>query len=212
MKIVAHGDVIVRVAKSKRGQAMRAFDYVMTLNSFVYALGIAHILATVGEIIRAGKRVRWSWLHAAWLLNALLLIVSWWLALWDLRDLKTWTMPTVLFFFLMACVLYLEARLVSPPIAAEGPVDLEAFHREEGRKYMGVYTAIVVQIILTVYLYGSATKYWVAENASNWPVLAAGLAATLSGRRWVQIGAVMVVMAVWVWYFATLQGALSDSP
>jgi hypothetical protein len=43
---------------------MRAFDFVMTLYSFVYALGVAHILAAVGELIRAGQRVRFSWLSA----------------------------------------------------------------------------------------------------------------------------------------------------
>jgi len=37
---------------------MRAFDFVITLYSFVYALGIAQILSTVGDIMRAGKRVR----------------------------------------------------------------------------------------------------------------------------------------------------------
>lgn len=37
---------------------MRAFDFVMTLYSFVYALAVAHILSAVGDMIRAGKRLR----------------------------------------------------------------------------------------------------------------------------------------------------------
>ena len=43
---------------------MRAFDFVMTLYSFVYALGVAQILATAGDMIRAGNRLRFSWLNA----------------------------------------------------------------------------------------------------------------------------------------------------
>jgi hypothetical protein len=191
---------------------MHAFDFVMTLYSFVYALGVAHILACVGDIIRAGKRVRFSWLNAAWMLNALLLIVSWWLALWDLRGEKTWTMPSVLFFFLMSCLIYVLARLVSPPIPHEGPVDLQAYHREEGWKYGSTFSAIVALTIGLVYAYGSVAQSWVSENKSNWPTLAAALAATLSKNRWVQTAAVLVVYAVWIWYFATLQGALVDSP
>jgi hypothetical protein len=64
---------------------MRAFDFVMTLYSFVYALAVAQILSTVGDMIRAGKRLLFSWLNAAWMLNVLLAIVAWWLSLWDLR-------------------------------------------------------------------------------------------------------------------------------
>jgi amino acid permease len=146
------------------------------------------------------------------MLNALLMIVSWWLALWDLRNEHIWTMPTVLTFFAMACSLYVVARVVSPPIAPEGPVDLQAYHREEGWKYIVASTAIVVLNIVVIYVYGSATENWVAENESNWPALAAGVAAAVSRNRWVQIAAVLVMAAMWGWYFATLQGALVDSP
>jgi hypothetical protein len=44
---------------------VHAFDYIITLLSFVYALAIAHLLATVAELVRARKRVRFSWLNAA---------------------------------------------------------------------------------------------------------------------------------------------------
>ncbi len=190
---------------------MHVFDFVMTLYSFVYALGIAHILATVGDIFRAGRRVRFSWLNAAWMLNALLLVVSWWIALWDMRAEKIWTMPTVLFLFLMSCLLYLQARLVSAPIPQEGTVDLQAYHHEEVRKYAGTFTVFVVLSIGMIYAYGSVAQNWLVENKSNWPTLAAGLAATISSNRWVQIAAVIVMYAMWIWYFAALQGALVDS-
>jgi hypothetical protein len=109
---------------------MRAFDFVMTLYSFVYALGVAQILATVGDMVRAGKRLRFSWLNAGWMLNILLAIVAWWLSLWDLRSEQSWPMTTVLVFFAVACLLYLLARLVSAQIPTEGVVDLTLYHRE----------------------------------------------------------------------------------
>ena len=187
---------------------MRAFDFVVTLYSFVYALGIAHILATVGDIMRAGKRVRFSWLNAGWMLNIFLAIVAWWISLWDLRSTASWSMATVLVFFAVACLLYLLARLVCPPIAPEGPVDLQLYHREEGWKYAGLFTAEIALTILTIYLYGSGTQNWEAENAANWPTIAASLAATLTRNRWVQAAAILVIVVVWLWYFARLQGAL----
>jgi hypothetical protein len=188
---------------------MRAFDFVMTLYSFVYALGVAQILATVGDMVRAGKRLRFSWLNAGWMLNVLLAIVAWWLSLWDLRAEAAWPMPTVLMLFVVACLLYLLARLVSAPIPEEGAVDLRRYHQAEGRKYAGLFTVEVALTIGTVFLYGSSSENWLASNYASWPTLAASIAATITGNRWVQAGALSVILAIWVWYFATLQGALA---
>jgi hypothetical protein len=188
---------------------MRAFDFVITLYSFVYALGVAQILATVGDMVRARKRLRFSWLNAGWMLNVLLAIVAWWLSLWDLRAEASWPLPTVLVFFAVACLLYLMARLVSAPIPAEGTVDLRLYHLEEGRGYAGVFTVEVALTIATVFLYGSSSENWIASNDASWPTLAASLAAAISGNRWVQSAALFVIMTMWVWYFATLQSALA---
>lgn len=116
---------------------MRPFDFIMTLYSFVYALAVAQILSTVGDMIRAGNRLRFSWLNAGWMLNILLTIVAWWLSLWDLRANTAWPMVTVLVLFAVACLLYVLARMVSPPIPTEGTVDLQRYHLEDGRKYAG---------------------------------------------------------------------------
>jgi len=188
---------------------MNAFEFVMTLYSFVYALGVAHILATVGDLARAGRRVRVSWLHAGWMLNIMLAIVAWWLSLWDLQAQASWPMATVLVLFGVACLLYLLARLVSPPVAAEGPVDLPLYHRQEGRKYAGLFAVNTGLTIATVFLFGSDSQNWVASNYASWPTLAASIAAALFGARWVQGVALSVIMAMWVWYYATLQSALS---
>lgn len=188
---------------------MRAFDFVITLYSFVYALAIAQILSTVGDLMRAGKRVTFSWLNAGWMLNILLAIVAWWISLWDLRTEASWTMETVLIFFVVACMLYLLARLVSPPVPLDGPVDVRAYHREEGWKYAALFAVEVALTILTIAMYGSGTQNWVGENEANWPTIAACLAAMLFRSRWVQVAAIIVIDGVWVWYFATLQGTLS---
>ena len=188
---------------------MRAFDFIMTLYSFVYALGVAQILATVGDMVRAGKRLRFSWLNAGWMLNVLLAIVAWWLSLWDLRAEATWPMPTVLVFFAVACLLYLLARLVSAPIPDEGIVDLQLYHREEGRKYAALFAVEVALTIGTVFLYGSASQNWVASNEASWPTLVASLAAAITSNRWVQAAALLVIMTMWIWYYATLQSALT---
>ena len=188
---------------------MRAFDFVMTLYSFVYALAVAQILSTVGDMIRAGKRLRFSWLNAGWMLNILLTIVAWWLSLWDLRSNTTWPMVTVLVLFAVACMLYVLARMVSPPIPAEGTVDLQRYHLEDGRKYAGLFAVECALTVGTVFLYGAGTEDWFATNWATLPTMGAAIAAATTNNRWVQAGALLVILPLWAWYFATLQSALS---
>ena len=184
---------------------MHAFDFVITLYSFVYALAVAQILSTVGDMIRAGRRLRFSWVNAGWMLNVLLAIVAW----WDLRTEQRWGMAIVLVFFAVACLLYVLARMVSAPIPAEGPVDLRGYHQTEGRKYAGLFAVECAITIGTVFLYGSTSQNWVASNWATAPTLVASVAAAVTSNRWVQATAIAVIILLWVPYFVTLQGALS---
>lgn len=188
---------------------MRAFDFVITLYSFVYALAVAQILSTVGDMIRAGKRLRFSWTNAGWMLNVLLAIVAWWLSLWDLRTEQRWDMAIVLVFFAVACLLYVLARMVSAPIPPEGIVDLKRYHENEGRKYAGLFAVECAVTIGTVFVYGSTSQNWIASNWATAPTLVASAAAAVTSHRWVQTAAISVIVLLWIPYFITLQGALS---
>ena len=111
---------------------MHAFDYLVTLFSFVFAMAIAHVLATVGDMVVASRRLTFSWLNAGWLLTVLLAVIAWWFGIWDLRKQQSWSTDTIAFFFCAACCLYVLARIVCPRIPLEGKVDLQEFDRCEG--------------------------------------------------------------------------------
>ena len=190
---------------------MHAFDYVVLFFSFVYAGAIMHLLASAAEIVIAGKRVRRSWVHAGWMLIALLATSSWWIGMWDLRGLKAWDMGMIGLFFVAACGFYLLARLVSPRIESTGEVDLVAFHSDNGRKYIVVYAALCAAAIAVNTLLGQAAGIgqWLSQNAAVAPMLvAAVLAAIFIRRTWVQAACVMIELAMWGWHFSALQGAL----
>jgi hypothetical protein len=59
---------------------MSAFEHVMSLISFVFALAIAHLLTSAIAIFRAQPRVRFSFTHAVWMVVSLLQVMAWWLA------------------------------------------------------------------------------------------------------------------------------------
>src|SRR3954449_7585664 len=65
---------------------MTPFEHVTALFSFVYALALTHLLARVAELIVARDRVKFSGLLALGMANAVLLVFSNWLSIWDSFD------------------------------------------------------------------------------------------------------------------------------
>lgn len=190
---------------------MQTFDYVMTLMSFVYALAIAHLLATVGDIIAGWSRIRFSWLNAVWMVFSLLAVLAWWVGMWGLRDARAWNMGTVCVFFGLAAILYLEARVVCPRIPHEGQIDLIAFHKEEGWKYMTGFAAIAAAtIIVNVFFFGQGR--FTDFNGTLFAVsvqCVASIIGAVFAARWIQIGVAVVIAAFWAWYFYAIQGAFT---
>ena len=191
---------------------MHAFDFILVLLSFVYAAAVTHVLSTVGEIIIASRRIRLSWFNAGWMLAALLFTCAWWIGLWDLHALRSWDIRSIAFYFSIAAGIYLNARLVSPRIPEKGEIDLQRFHREEGRKYLIAYAILGVVTVVTNARLGQAA------GASQWPVqnlviapmtIATGVAAIFIRSRWVQTLTLAIQIGGWIWYFAVLQTALA---
>ena len=191
---------------------MHAYEFILLLLSFVYAAAIAHLLSTAGEIIIASKRVRLSWFNAGWMLAALLFTCAWWIGLWDLHTMEVWDIGSIAFYFSIAAGIYLQARLVSPRIPEKGEINLQAFHLEEGRKYLIAYTILgVVTVITNAALGGTAdASQWPAQNLVIVPMtLATGVAAIFIKQPWVQALALVIQIGGWIWYFAALQAALA---
>ena len=192
---------------------MRAFDFILVLLSFVYAAAVTHVLSTAGEIIIASKRIRLSWCNAGWMLVALIFTCAWWLGLWDLHAVRSWTIGSIAFYFTTAAGIYLYARLVSPRIPETGEVDLQRFHSEEGRKYLIAYTILGVVTVVANAMLGRAAgvSQWSAQNIAIVPMtIATAVAAIFVRSKWVQILALSIQIAGWIWYFAALQTALSE--
>ena len=191
---------------------MHAYEFILILLSFVYAAAVTHLLSTAGEIIIASKRVQFSWFNAGWMLAALLFTCAWWIGLWDLHTMRIWNIGSIAFYFSVAAGIYLQARLVSPRIPEKGDIDLQQFHREEGRKYLIAYTILGAVTVVTNAMFGQTTdaSQWPAQNLVIVPMtLATGVAAIFIKQPWIQGLALAIQIGGWIWYFAALQAALS---
>jgi hypothetical protein len=123
-----------------------------------------------------------------------------------------WDIGSIAFYFSVAAGIYLQARLVSPRIPEKGSIDLQQFHREEGRKYLIAYTILGAVTVVTNAMLGqtAGASQWPAQNLVIVPMtLATGVAAIFIKRPWVQGLALAIQIGGWIWYFAALQAALS---
>jgi hypothetical protein len=189
---------------------MGAFEHVISLLSFVYALAIAHLLTTVARFIGARERVRFSWFHAYWMLNALIVLVVDWVGYWDMRAIPNWSMVSVGIVLLQSFADYMQAALVCPEIPAEGEIDLVAFHATRARRYIGAF-AVTTIVALADNLYFGGTynlSRIIAENALVVPLIAIAVTAAVVRRRWVDIAAPPLLLCIWAYYLIALQAAL----
>ncbi len=189
---------------------MGAFEHVISLLSFVYALAIAHLLTTVARLIANRERVRFSWLHAYWMANALLVLVIDWISFWDMRSVPAWSMVSIALVLAGSFADYLQAALVCPEVPGEGMLDLPAFHARQSRNYIGAFVGSgVMALAMNTYYAGNFNVVeYAAQNIAVIPLLAVAITAAVSRNRWVQIVSPILMIAVWVYYLVDLQGAL----
>ena len=190
--------------------AVGAFEHIIVLLSFVYALAIAHLLLSVTALIRASARVRFSWLHAYWMLNAVMVLVADWMSFWDMHALPNWDVGIIFFMLALACVDYMQAALVCPEVPATGPIDLVQFHREQSRRYIGAFAASQAMALIANTVFGGTFNIveYMQQNFSVLPALAIALIAAIFRTRWVQIAAPLILIGLWAFYMSTLQGSL----
>jgi hypothetical protein len=189
---------------------MGAFEHVISLLSFVYALAIAHLLLTVAGIVRGWERVRFSWFHAYWMLNALFVIVVDWISFWYLNTLQSWSVGLIFMTLAIALVDYLQAAMVCPEIPTEGSIDLKAFHATQARRYIGAFALSATNALIANFVLGGAynVSEWSVQNWAVVPMLVIAVTAAAWRTRWVDIAAPFLLMAIWAFFLIELQGAL----
>lgn len=189
---------------------MGAFEHVISLLSFVYALALAHLLTTVARLIGSRERVRFSWLHAYWMLNAAIVLVVSWIGWWDVHKVPSWNVASLLIVLAQAFVDYMQAALVCPEIPPEGGIDLVAFHATHSRRYVGAFAADSAMALIANLYFASSydVGQFLSGNLVAIPALAIAVTAAVSQKRWVQAAAPVLLFGLWIYYFVALQDAL----
>jgi TM2 domain-containing membrane protein YozV len=175
---------------------MSTFEFVSVLLSIVISLAFAHLLTGIARLVQA-QGVRFSLVYAGWLGIFLFCCLDYWFSLWQTRATQVWTLGYVIFWLVLATMLYLATWLIVPTErAVENGVDLSAYHEANRRKYLG---ALFLYQIL-----GAAANLSISSlSAAVWlviPGLASVAAAWLWRDRRVQLAALAIYVAMTAWY------------
>lgn len=189
---------------------MTDFEFFIILLSFVVSLGVTTLLAGVARLVQESARVKFSWTYALWALAIFTLQITFWLKSYSYRDTYSLGVATALPPLVLAILAFFACGLATIRPAAEGRIDLGAFHQAQGRKYaLAVAAFMLVSIVQSAIMDGLVP----AGEAIPLDALVSGAlgatmfaAAVFRRQAWVQIGAPLVFFIASLAYHARLIG------
>ncbi len=182
---------------------MSQFEYLSVLISIILALGISECLARWARLLRHRDVVAFYWVHSAFTLITVLVLVELWWGFWQFVIVEQWS-----FFGLVAVVAeyaaLVVAILVITPSGDEvsNGIDLRAFYYAHARLFFSIAAVAFLALIAVDVLIGGQ-PLWHPENAIR--PAAALLCAALAYWRHVErlhAGAVLVGTALFVAFVA----------
>ena len=173
------------------GVALPMFQHVTVLVSFIFAIALTHIFSSASQLLLARDRVRFSALLAVSMVNAAFGVTINWLSLWELQNLKHWSLGEILLQLGWVVPNYFACALVAMPVGENGPLDMAAFFERQRRIIFSATLALSMMGGLATFIdlnntVGSEPNDWIGAEL---PALVLGVFAALSGwarPRWLQ--------------------------
>ena len=190
---------------------MGAFDFVILLLSFVFALAMTHVLSRVGALVLVRERVGFSWLQVLAIVNALALVYLDWLTVWDARTVKAWNLVSITLLFAFAIANYFVCVAAAPEPVAGGRIELETFYWKNRVVFWGAVAALNVIALPTNSVFGDGRDPQLALETDLWtlPFFAPCALALVVRARWAQWLAGFALLALSVTWLVVFNGGLA---
>jgi len=130
---------------------MTQFEFLSVFISLVLAFGVTDILSSWGEEIRLRNKVRHYWVHSAWSLLLIVVMIQVWWALWQLRDRTAWTFFEYLCLILPYLLAAMLAYLLTPQFD-DGERDVRHYYYEISSWFFGLAAGYIGTWVLFAYL------------------------------------------------------------
>src|SRR6266700_4016828 len=182
------------------------FQHITVLFSFVFAIALTHVLSCVSKLILARDRVRFSRLHALWMLNALMVLLINWISIWQLEAVKHWSVGEIMLQLGWAIPQYFTCSLISMPVGNEGVIDMQAFYERQRPVLFSAFALMYIMSMVANFadrnnFEGLKPGDWMGAELLVLPMLIAALVAGWARPRWLQWTAAWFALALQSWFF-----------
>jgi hypothetical protein len=121
-------------------RAVEAFNYLTVMVSIVVGLGLTQLLAGIGNFVQIRRRVRFYWLHTAWVLLLIVLHLHMWWSFWVLREVTDWTYGTFAYVLIGPALLVIASHVIIPELIGER-IDVERHYYDTHTIFFGMIAA-----------------------------------------------------------------------
>ena len=181
------------------------FQHVTVLVSFIFAIALTHVFSSASQLLLARDRARFSELLAVSMVNAAFGVIINWLSLWELQNLKHWSLTDVLVQLGWVIPNYFSCSLVAMPYGETGPLDMPAYFERQRRVIFSATLALWAMGSLATYVnrndFGWKPNDWIGAELAALPLGICALLAGWAKPRWLQWVGVGGMFAQNVWYF-----------
>jgi hypothetical protein len=123
---------------------MDKVSLLLTLYSIVAGLGITRLVQGVTDMIQARSKLRFYWMHSAWIVIIFLANILSWFALLRFATGAHWNVFNATLILFMPLVLYVASDLVVPPLDGERRTDLREYYFHNCRWFAGLLIGFIV--------------------------------------------------------------------
>lgn len=174
---------------------MSVFEHLLTLGSFVIALGIGTILTFTASLFQRRREVRLSSAHLLWVLVIFFSQLGFWLGAYMFSGVARASFPAIAFIIAQPILFFLQSAFVASGL--NGETDLRAFHRANGRGYIALHLiALVTQLIFMMHVAHVNPALDLSGFFTSQGVAIVATLCALSLRwGWMQVAAPVVLLA-----------------
>ncbi len=189
---------------------MAAFDHIMLLLSFVFALALTHLLSRLGTMMFAARRAIPSPLLFLAMLNAIALVLCDWLMLWAERNISQWDLASITVNFILAISVFFVCAAVAPETPADGAVDMEAYYWRNRRPIWVTMAASngVAMVANFIFLETPNTALFLQTTLATLPFFVPCALALAVPARWAQWMSGVSLFALTVGFTIAFSGTL----
>lgn len=133
---------------------MTRFEFLYVLISIVIALAVTNMCASWGALLRNRVAVRFYWVHVAWAVLILFVVIQYWWGFFQYRSVEEWSFFSMAALIGNTILLALTVSVITPSRNLKEHVDLQDFFYEISPVFFSLSALLMLFLALVNWFIG----------------------------------------------------------